>query len=466
MSVDLLASPLRKAVTLAKSRARELNRPVLAVAGIPLSRFDVLQVFTRYADQTDTSLWLGMEGHTILGLGTAYECTGTGAERFSSISAAWNAITQHAVIEGNCSPLSLGGFRFDTERPASSVWQGFTDGTLTIPRLAIQSTKGINTLIASEMISPEQSIDEAVTSILLFGKDIFREEMVYDPRPENIILACESMDARERWGCFVHDALQSLSNKGLHKIVAARTLHVQSTCSIPVARVINRLRSENPAACVFAFGRSGAYFIGATPEILFSAASGKFRTMALAGSIARGADEMEDNRLGKQLLASKKDRLEHDIVVRTVRETLTPHCSFIHSDPSPSLHKLHAVQHLITQFRGKIEAKSNLLDIVAALHPTPAVGGLPLQPALQFLRTHEDFDRGWYAGPVGWLDAEGNGEFMVALRSGLVRGSQALLFAGCGLVPGSNPDLEFTETQLKFKTMLNGMSHVVTNHTV
>ena len=144
-------------------------------------------------------------------------------------------------------------------------------------------------------------------------------------------------------------------------------------------------------------------------------------------------------------------------MVQAMLQALRPCCSKIETDASPSLHKLPKVQHLITRFEGDILPNKSLLDVIARLHPTPAVGGVPAGSALTFLRDHEGFDRGWYAGPVGWLDAEGNGEFMVALRSGVIQGCEAVLFAGCGLVAGSDPEKEYQETLIKFSTMLDGL---------
>ena len=143
-----------------------------------------------------------------------------------------------------------------------------------------------------------------------------------------------------------------------------------------------------------------------------------------------------------------------NFVVQAVSRALRPYCKRIVADASPSLHKLRCVQHLVTHFEGYILENSNLRDIIEQLHPTPAVGEVPCDSALSFLRAHEGFDRGWYAGPVGWLDAEGIGEVMVSLCSGMIDGRNAALFTGCGLVAGSDPEKEYRETQLKLSTCL------------
>lgn len=458
MNLKALASPLHKALHEAQQLACTTKRPVLAAASIAVPPLDTIAIFSSYAPQTATSLWLGEKGQSILGVGTAYECTAQGKDRFTSIAKDWQSLSMDTVLVGDASPVALGGFRFDSERPASPLWKGFPDGGLTVPRFTIRNTADSCHVIAASVVTPDTNVAKQAEALLSFGQTICNTAKISYVPCEGTFATYESEDAEERWHSFVKEALQSIEDHSVKKIVGARTLHITSTSRISVANILRRLRRDNPAACVFAFARHGSYFVGATPEILFSANAGKFRTMALAGSSRRSQDVNEDKQLGQQLIACTKERLEHDFVVRTVLQALEPLCSSMCVDTSPSLHKLPKLQHLVTHFEGTIHQGNSLLDIIARLHPTPAVGGLPLAPALKFLRAHEDFDRGWYASPVGWLDTEGNGEFMVALRSGLIREHQATLFAGCGLVAGSNPEQEFRETQLKFTTMLDGIA--------
>jgi isochorismate synthase len=179
--------------------------------------------------------------------------------------------------------------------------------------------------------------------------------------------------------------------------------------------------------------------------------------MALAGSAQRGATENEDERIGNELLHSEKNNIEHAIVVTQVREALLEHCSEVHVSPDPHLLKLKNVQHLETPISGRLLAGRCILDVMANLHPTPAVGGFPRQPALEAIRSIEQLDRGWYAGPLGWIGVEGHGEFAVALRSGLIEGNKATLFAGCGIVADSDPYAEYVESCLKLQAMLRGL---------
>jgi isochorismate synthase len=161
--------------------------------------------------------------------------------------------------------------------------------------------------------------------------------------------------------------------------------------------------------------------------------------------------------LGEQLLASAKDRHEHEVVVRTVVEALGPLCDQLDVGATPSLLKLGNVQHLYTPVTGHLCSACTLLNVVERLHPTPAVGGRPREAALALIREREGFDRGWYGGPVGWIDQRGEGEFAVAIRSALLHGTQATLFAGCGIVADSDPEREYAEAALKLKPMLSAL---------
>jgi menaquinone-specific isochorismate synthase len=179
--------------------------------------------------------------------------------------------------------------------------------------------------------------------------------------------------------------------------------------------------------------------------------------MALAGSAPRGVTDEEDQRFGAELLHSAKNQGEHQFVVTTIRDALSSLCSRVWVAHAPRLLKLKNIQHLETPIMGNLLPGHSILETIENLHPTPAVGGYPRTPALAALREDEQLDRGWYAGPIGWIGTGGNGEFAVALRSGLVEGNQATLFAGCGIVADSDPESEYQESCLKLQVMLRGL---------
>jgi isochorismate synthase len=172
----------------------------------------------------------------------------------------------------------------------------------------------------------------------------------------------------------------------------------------------------------------------------------------------RGATPEEDARIGEELMNSSKNRHEHAVVVDTIKSALGAVCDKVQAAEAPGLLKLANVQHLYTPITGQLQANHSILELVEQLHPTPAVGGLPNKSALEAIREREQLDRGWYAAPVGWLDAKGDGEFVVALRSALLRGNKAVLFVGCGIMGDSDPATEYQESCLKAKVMLSALS--------
>jgi salicylate biosynthesis isochorismate synthase len=455
MMFDVIRHSLLFAMNTASKKASAEGRPVLAVASTPVAPVDLLSAFTRYYHHDDVSLWLGLAGKSILGVGSALECFGQSSSRFSTVSSQWHAAIDGAVVVGGIAPFALGGFRFDPACNISPIWENFKDGALSIPRLAVLHLGDGNChVVAADYVPPHADLPSRFERMvsLLENKDSISGSA---PLAQPVLL--ESEKEKHRWHALVHAALRDISQGKARKIVAARMLRVKADVPFAMPDIVQRLKMDNPKAAVFAFGRKGAYFVGATPEVLLTANAGFFRTMALAGSAPRSEDPAQDAAFGQGLLASEKERQEHDFVVQAVSQALRSRCRCIAMDASPSLHKLKSVQHLVTHFEGEIIQPCNLLDIIEQLHPTPAVGGVPCNSALEFLRAHEGCDRGWYAGPVGWLDALGNGEFMVSLRSGVINGRNASLFAGCGLVAGSDSEKEYRETQLKFSTMLDGV---------
>ncbi len=219
-----------------------------------------------------------------------------------------------------------------------------------------------------------------------------------------------------------------------------------------VNEALRHLRAAHPDCYVFCIWREGAAFLGASPERLARFEGRLVKVSTLAGSIRRGASPEEDEALGEILLASAKDRAEHEVVRRALWETLTELCDDVTAEEGPTLLSLAQVHHLHTAVAARLRDGHTPLQLVARMHPTPAVGGAPRDAALRFLRRHEELDRGWYAAPIGWLQRNA-GEFAVALRSALVRGEEASLFAGCGIVADSDPDREYAESLLKLVSM-------------
>jgi len=220
---------------------------------------------------------------------------------------------------------------------------------------------------------------------------------------------------------------------------------------IPVATVLGRLRALYPACRVFSVDG----FVGASPEMLVARHGTEVVAHPLAGTVARSGDPEADARFAAQLLGSHKEREEHALVVDTVAEVLRRHCRALDVAAEPTVVPFRNVSHLGTRLHGRLrEPAASALDLAAALHPTPAVAGTPTEEALAYIAEVEKLDRGHYAGPVGWVDAHGDGEFAVGIRSAEIEGNRARLFAGVGIVAESDPEAELLETQLKLQALL------------
>jgi menaquinone-specific isochorismate synthase len=218
--------------------------------------------------------------------------------------------------------------------------------------------------------------------------------------------------------------------------------------------LLKHLKDQSPGCYHFCFQFStNSAFLGATPERLYKRAQRTIKSEAIAGTRPRGTDDAQDQEYENQLLNSPKDLKEHQYVVDTINTALTPLCTALRSENQFSLRKLEGSQHLVTSFEGELKEKVYDQDILDSLHPTPAVAGCPTDTALQTIRELEPFDRGWYAGPVGYVGFHQT-EFAVAIRSGLVQGDQLSLYAGAGIVAGSTAQDEWDEIENKISNFI------------
>jgi salicylate biosynthesis isochorismate synthase len=240
----------------------------------------------------------------------------------------------------------------------------------------------------------------------------------------------------------------------LEKVVLAREVEVHAPADHDPAAVLGVLREAFPSCYVFAVGRGEATFIAASPELLVRREGQRASTVALAGSTRRSADPSVDDHLGEQLLQSDKDREENAIVARRIARALRRVSVWVTAAKEPVLVRVANIQHLGVPIRAQLAAPIGAIELAGLLHPTPAVGGEPDAVAAELIPALEGLDRGWYAGPVGWTDASGDGEFCVALRCALLRGPVACCYAGCGIVRDSDPAAELAETEVKLGAML------------
>ncbi|MEO7573829.1 MAG: isochorismate synthase [Acidimicrobiales bacterium] len=264
----------------------------------------------------------------------------------------------------------------------------------------------------------------------------------------------------ESWCELVAQATRAMAEAGpdgLRKVVLAREIHVEADVPFDRAVLLRRLRAAYPDC--FLFHVDG--LLGASPELLVARAGDVVRAQPMAGTAARGGDPASDGRLAAGLLASATYRHEHQITIDMVFDTLLPWCSYLDYEPEPSVVGIANVQHLATLVEGRLSQPApSVVELVGALHPTPAVNGWPREAARAWIAEHEGFDRGRYAGAVGWVDAEGNGTFAVSIRCADVDATRARVVAGNGIVAGSDPETELAETQVKLQALLSTLTRV------
>lgn len=330
--------------------------------------------------------------------------------------------SQDEVGVAGSGPVAMGSLPFDPDEPAS----------LTVPSLVVGRARDGRQWVTTIGLEPEQ--------LELAPPDI--------PAPDEFSLRSIP---HERWKAMVDQAVAEIRAGRLDKVVLAREVRVQTNRPIVVQGVLERLRSLYPSCAVFSFDG----FVGATPELLVSRRGSQVRSHPLAGTQSRTGESSADARAATSMLKDTKQLMEHRMVVEAVETVLRGYCDSLSVPAQPSVMPLRNVMHLGTMLRGQLrEGAPSSIVLAAALHPTPAVAGSPTDAAMELIKKVEGFDRDRYAGPVGWLDAAGNGEWFLGIRSAEIEEDSARLFAGVGVVADSDSHAELVETQLKLQALL------------
>jgi isochorismate synthase len=449
-------------LTLGKKRAADGNRPILVSLVQPLrSETGAMEVFLNDFPHKGSGMFWGKPaaGLWMAGSGAAATLTAAGATRFRDIKAQAENILGSAVIEADSirgtGPVFMGGFRYDTNIKKDDTWHDFSDALLTLPRFLFTRSGPDGWLTINTIVEAGTEISFAAATISEDLEFVDRPRMREDEQPPVFQL---HQSPKADWQRRVHKALETIETGELVKVVLSRrkVLHARGSFSLDTA--LQRLCTHYPECVVFAISSGDTTFIGATPEDLAILEQGKLSVACLASSTARGEDEENDTRLQNQLFLSPKEQAEHNAVTSLVAEEMQELCTESRRDPEARPMKLKNIQHMLTSFTGRLKPGIDILDVVQRLHPTPAVAGVPTRRGLQLINELEG-DRGWYAAPVGWFDHKGEGEFAVGIRSALVDGNSAFLYAGCGIVAGSDPEREYAETELKFEPMLNALGY-------
>jgi isochorismate synthase len=322
-----------------------------------------------------------------------------------------------------------------------------------VPEVSLARRSATTWLTVNGDVAPDDTVDDARARVSRRLDELRAAPLpLLDPAPTGAYEVVSPMPPAH-FEEAVARVVQRIRAGELEKVVLAREVDVHAPRPHDPTAVFGLLRQAFDTSFVYAVGRGEATFIGATPELLIRRQGQRATTVALAGSTRRSADPAVDDHLGEQLLRSDKDRAENAIVARRIARALRPHAVWVTSAPEPALVTVANIQHLATPIRAQLAAPMDAVQLAGRLHPTPAVGAEPAD-AVRAIPALEGFDRGWYAGTVGWTDANGDGEFCVALRCALLRDRLARCYAGCGIVRDSDPAAELAESEIKLGVML------------
>ena len=404
------------------------------------------------------------DGFAIAALGSAHEVVSRGQGRFRDVVEACERVVRDRMADepeglpAGAGPVWVGGFAFAPDGGGEPQWSSFPPALLVMPELILHRVHGRTHLtlcaIAGAGANPESVLARLGARLAALTEAPLP---LVDPHPTSEVRIA-SVLAPERFERSVALGVERIRAGELDKVVLAREVVVEAPRAHDPAALYGALREEFPSCFCFCCGSPEAAFLAASPELLVRRAGAGATTVALAGSTRRSADPSVDDHLGEQLLRSAKDRGEHDIVVRRIERTLGRQSVWVEAAPEPGLVKVANIQHLATPIHAQLSEPRSAVELAATLHPTPAVGGEPRERALAVIDELEGLDRGWYAGPVGWMDAAEDGEFCVALRSALLRDRTAHLYAGDGIVADSEPAAELAETELKLEALLPALA--------
>jgi salicylate biosynthesis isochorismate synthase/menaquinone-specific isochorismate synthase len=397
----------------------------------------------------------------LAGLGVAHEASSRGEGRFGDVAGECLRTGGEAIVEeptglpAGAGPVWLGGFAFAPEGGSSSTWSSLPPGSLVLPELSLCRRGDRAFLTVNAVVKPGDDPEQTQAALDARLAGLRREALLplLDPHPT---AHAEIRSARPPgdFEAAVAAATERIGAGEMSKVVLAREVVVGAAAAHDPAALFGAMREQFPACFCFCCGTPAAAFIGASPELLVRRSGASVSTVALAGSTRRSSDPAVDDHLGEQLLRSDKDRREQRIVSERIVRALRPHAVWVEAAAEPEIVKVANIQHLATPVIAQLAEPRSAIELAGMLHPTPAVGGEPWPQAAGAIADLEGMDRGWYAGPVGWMDATEDGEFCVALRSALLRDREAHLFAGVGVVAGSDPAAELAETEVKLQALL------------
>ncbi len=447
-------------LNVAVGRAATRGRRTIVSATEPVSGVDSCAAV--FASRLASDRWFCWEQpdreFALAALGTAHEVTSRGKGRFADVARGCLGVEAIADeppgLPAGAGAVWVGGFAFDPEGGGSSAWSSLAPASLVLPELSLCRSGTHTFLTLNAVVRSGDDAGEKVAALEARLAGLRDDQLpLLDPHPTSRV-EISSVRPPDDFERMISAATGRIRSGEMSKVVLAREVLVSAGAAHDPAAVFAALREQFPSCFCFCCGTPEAAFIGASPELLLRRSGASVSTVALAGSIRRSSDPAVDDHLGEQLLRSDKDREEHKIVAERIARSLRQHAVWVEAAPDPEIIKVANIQHLATPIVAQLAEPRSAVELAGMLHPTPAVGGEPWSIASGVIDELEQMDRGWYAGPVGWMDATEDGEFCVALRSALLRDREAHLYAGVGIVAGSDPAAELAETEIKLGALL------------
>jgi menaquinone-specific isochorismate synthase len=395
--------------------------------------------------------------HQRVGAGRITLAETAGEKRFEhlerSLQQDWRVLDPDGIGVGD---LVFCGFAFDAEDTHAGASAGFANSLLFIPEVLLEQHPGRSRLVVSCRPGNNRDAGSIIDNWMyrlrrLLSPVEVERPAICDPRH---LWPLSVPDDRHRWIKRVEEALAAIDERQLRKIVLSRHRRVELPEHFRLRDTLAWLVPRYPDCTLFALRQTGQTLLGVSPENLLTLDRQRLQVDAVGGTAERSADPERDRQLAAALRHSPKTLREHRLVVEDIVRQLRPYCRGLGYPPQPGILKLPSVQHLHSRISGQTRAGTSVLQLAARLHPTAATGGLPRAAALDWLRCHGEPQRGWYTGALGWLNTAGDGELAVILRCAVLGQRQATLYAGAGIVAGSDPQQEFLETEWKLQTML------------
>ncbi len=369
-------------------------------------------------------------GGGIIGFGEAVRLTATGANRIASLAAQWRELVATASVEDSVNLPGTGLVAFGSISFADS---SSSESVLIVPKAIIGSRDGRSWLTTVNGATWPTQVPYRINEPLVMRS---------------------GTQSRDGFEASVQLAIDAIEKGTAKKVVLARDLTTATPPAFDIRPVLAKLAEKYPSCWVYSV--DGTF--GASPELLVRVAHGQVSARVLAGTAGRGTDPAVDQAIAAALAGSSKNLAEHTFAVDSLVQALEPFCDHVDADSEPFSLALPNVWHLASDVHGVLKQDSSVLDLADALHPTAAVAGTPRSAAQQLIDQLEPFDRGRYAGPVGWIGADGDGEWAIALRGGQLGSDEITAFAGCGIVAESEPSAELAETDLKFQPIIGALS--------